>query len=189
MWFWLVNEMIKFVSGMSAPQFGDESSWVLGSHLVQGPSGFCVSSLLRHDVFAYPRLKTSGLRHQMPSPAQTLGSWVRIPLEAQMSVRVSSACIGSGLATRLITHPRSPTECLWDSYDGKQARRPNTNGRRRRKVSSEMLNMFFLYNEGKAPLRSKFASACAYQPQSQFIPRKAVFLYCSVRKFMSGVTL
>jgi hypothetical protein len=32
----------------------------------------------------------SGLRHELSSPAQTLGSWVRIPLEARMSVCVYS---------------------------------------------------------------------------------------------------
>jgi hypothetical protein len=36
MWFWLVNEMIELVSGMPAPHFGDESTWVRGSELVQG---------------------------------------------------------------------------------------------------------------------------------------------------------
>jgi hypothetical protein len=44
-----------------------------------------------------------GLRHEMSSPAQTLGSWVRITLEAWMSVRVSSvfvlSCVCSSLAT------------------------------------------------------------------------------------------
>jgi hypothetical protein len=34
-----------------------------------------------------------GLRHELPSPAQTLGSWVRIPLEAWMSVCVYSVFI------------------------------------------------------------------------------------------------
>jgi hypothetical protein len=32
------------------------------------------------------------LRHEPSSPAQTLGSWVRIPLEAWMSVSVYSVC-------------------------------------------------------------------------------------------------
>jgi hypothetical protein len=44
-----------------------------------------------------------GLRHEPSSPARTLGSWVRIPLEAWMSVCVYSVCallcVGSGLAT------------------------------------------------------------------------------------------
>jgi hypothetical protein len=46
-----------------------------------------------------------GLRHEMSSPAQTLGSWVRIPLETWMSVRLF--CVDSCLATGLITRPRS----------------------------------------------------------------------------------
>jgi hypothetical protein len=53
------------------------------------------------------------LYHEMSSPAQTLGSCVRISLEACMSVRVSSvfvlSCAGSGLATGLIARPKSPT--------------------------------------------------------------------------------
>jgi hypothetical protein len=42
------------------------------------------------------------LRHEMSSPAPTLGSWVRIPLKAWMSVCFPSvfvlSCVGSGLA-------------------------------------------------------------------------------------------
>jgi hypothetical protein len=33
-----------------------------------------------------------GLRHELSSSAQTLGSWVRIPMEAWMSVCVYSVC-------------------------------------------------------------------------------------------------
>jgi hypothetical protein len=44
-----------------------------------------------------------GLRHEMTSPAWTLGSWVRIPLETWMFVCVYSvfvlSCVGSSLAT------------------------------------------------------------------------------------------
>jgi hypothetical protein len=44
-----------------------------------------------------------GLRHEMSSPDQTLGSWTRIPLEAWMTFCVSSIFVlpyvGSGLAT------------------------------------------------------------------------------------------
>jgi hypothetical protein len=44
-----------------------------------------------------------GLRHEMSSPAWTLGSWLRIPLDAWMFVCVYSvfvlSCVGSGLAT------------------------------------------------------------------------------------------
>jgi hypothetical protein len=55
------------------------------------------------------------LRHELSSPARTLGSWVRIPHEAWRSVRVSSvfvlSCVGRGLATGLVTRPRSPAKC------------------------------------------------------------------------------
>jgi hypothetical protein len=41
-----------------------------------------------------------GLRHELSSLAQTLGSWVRNPLEACMSVCVYSVFVlGTGLAT------------------------------------------------------------------------------------------
>jgi hypothetical protein len=44
-----------------------------------------------------------GLRHELSSPARTLRSWARIPLEAWMSVYFYSVCAvlyaGSGLAT------------------------------------------------------------------------------------------
>jgi hypothetical protein len=36
---------------------------------------------------------TRGLRHEPSSPARTLGSWVRIPLEVLMSVCVYSICV------------------------------------------------------------------------------------------------
>jgi hypothetical protein len=45
-----------------------------------------------------------GLRHELSSPARTLGSWVRIPLEPWMPVCVYSVCAvlcgGRGLVTR-----------------------------------------------------------------------------------------
>jgi hypothetical protein len=34
-----------------------------------------------------------GLRHELSSPAWTLGSWVRIPLEERMSVSVYSVFV------------------------------------------------------------------------------------------------
>jgi hypothetical protein len=44
-----------------------------------------------------------GLRNELSPPAGTLGSWIRITLEALMSVCVYSlctvVCVGSGLAT------------------------------------------------------------------------------------------
>jgi hypothetical protein len=52
----------------------------------------------------------------MSSPAQTLGSWVRILLEAWMSLLVSYvfvlSCVGGGLATGLISRQTSPTDCM-----------------------------------------------------------------------------
>jgi hypothetical protein len=54
------------------------------------------------------------LRHEMSSLPQTLWAWVRIPLEAWVSVCVFSVyvfCVGSGHATRLITRARCPTNC------------------------------------------------------------------------------
>jgi hypothetical protein len=88
-----------------------------------------------------------GLRAEMSSPAQTLGSWVRIPLEAWLSARVSSvfvlSCVGSGLATGLITVQEFlPTVYKihsWRLIDGKQARGPNTKGRRRRRRSDSLI--------------------------------------------------
>jgi hypothetical protein len=35
-----------------------------------------------------------GLRHELSSIAQMLGSWVRIPLKAKMSVCVHCVCVG-----------------------------------------------------------------------------------------------
>jgi hypothetical protein len=54
---------------------------------------------LFHSRSQWPR----GPRHELSSPASTLGSWVRIPVEAWMSVCVYSVCadlrVCSGLAT------------------------------------------------------------------------------------------
>jgi hypothetical protein len=61
------------------------------------------------------------LRHELPSPARTLGSWVRIPLKAWISVYVYSGfvlfCVGSGLATR--------TDCVYRIK--KLKKRPRSN--------------------------------------------------------------
>jgi hypothetical protein len=53
-----------------------------------------------------------GLRHEMSSHAQILGSWVRASLEASIDSRVVLSCVGSGLCDGLITHPKCPTDCL-----------------------------------------------------------------------------
>jgi hypothetical protein len=42
-----------------------------------------------------------GLRYKMSSPAQTLGSWVQIPLDAWMSVRISCVFVLSGVCSSL----------------------------------------------------------------------------------------
>jgi hypothetical protein len=54
MWFWPVSEMSELASDMPAPQFGEESSWLLGSELVRGSSSSLVSLWLMQDVSAYP---------------------------------------------------------------------------------------------------------------------------------------
>jgi hypothetical protein len=60
---------------------------------------FIYTSIIGHGWSQWP----SGLKHEMSSPAWTLGSWVRIPLEAWMFVWVYSvfvlSCVGRGLAT------------------------------------------------------------------------------------------
>jgi hypothetical protein len=50
-----------------------------------------------HSRSQWPR----GLRHEMSSPAWTLGSWVRIPLEAWLFAFILFvlSCVSSGLAT------------------------------------------------------------------------------------------
>jgi hypothetical protein len=45
--------------------------------------------LVNFDRSQWPR----GLRHEPSSPARTLGSWVRISLEARMSLRLFCVCV------------------------------------------------------------------------------------------------
>jgi hypothetical protein len=92
---------------------------------------FCVNLSLLHVCYIYSshlpcfnHLRVSScrsqwplrLRHEMSSPSEALGSWVRIPLDAWMSARVSSlfvlSCVGNSLVTGLITHPRGSINCL-----------------------------------------------------------------------------
>jgi hypothetical protein len=56
-----------------------------------------------------------GLRHELSPPAQTLGSWVRIPLKAWIFVCVYSVFVLSCLPwDGLIPRTRSPTDCVKD---------------------------------------------------------------------------
>jgi hypothetical protein len=54
--------------------------------------------------------------HELSSPAQTLGSWVRIPLEAWMCMRLFYLsvvlCVGSGLATGWSSSKESYRLCI-----------------------------------------------------------------------------
>jgi hypothetical protein len=53
-----------------------------------------------------PITAARGLRHEPSSPARTLGSWVRIPLKAWMSVCRLRPYDG------MIPRTRSPTDCV-----------------------------------------------------------------------------
>jgi hypothetical protein len=57
-----------------------------------------------------------GLRHELPSYAQTLGSWVRIPLEVWISVCVYSVfvlfCVQVAALRRAHPRPRNPTDSV-----------------------------------------------------------------------------
>jgi hypothetical protein len=75
--------------------------------------------IFQHYAFCWcPSQGPRGLRHELCSPARTLESWVRIPLEAWMFVL---PCVGSGLATVL-----SPVQgvllTVWNQETEKVAR-------------------------------------------------------------------
>jgi hypothetical protein len=53
MWLWPVHDINQRVSGMPSPQFGNESSWIRGSELVQRASG-CVRSF-----HVFPKMSSS----------------------------------------------------------------------------------------------------------------------------------
>jgi hypothetical protein len=86
------------------------ADWVLlGSTKPAGSwSAICYPTFV---LFAIHSLHSEGkayradrsLRHELPSFAQTLRSWLRTPLDAWMSVRVYSACVilcvGRGFAS------------------------------------------------------------------------------------------
>jgi hypothetical protein len=72
MWFWPVNEMTELVSGMPAPQFGDESSRVRGSGMVQDSSGSVRSFGAPHKVSSFtPGVRASKMKTCV---SQTRGS-------------------------------------------------------------------------------------------------------------------
>jgi hypothetical protein len=52
-----------------------------------------------------------GLGHELSSPARTLGSWVRIPLQVRMFAFILCLC-RQRPCDELIPRPRSPTDCL-----------------------------------------------------------------------------
>jgi hypothetical protein len=56
------------------------------------------------------------LRHELSSSAQTLGSWVRIPLEAWMSVCVYSVFILSGVQVAALRRADPPCEESYRLY-------------------------------------------------------------------------
>jgi hypothetical protein len=69
-----------------------------------------------------------GLRHELSSPAQTLGSWVRIPLEAWMYVYIYSvfvlSCVQVAALRLADPHTRSPTDSVQDQETEEAAKAP-----------------------------------------------------------------
>jgi hypothetical protein len=69
-----------------------------------------------------------GLRHELSSPAQILGSWVRIPLGAWISVCVYPmivlSCVQVAALRQADPRPRSPTNCSKQSRNWKSGRGP-----------------------------------------------------------------
>jgi hypothetical protein len=89
----------------------------------------------------------SGLRHEISSPAQTLGSWVWIPLEGWMFVYVYSVfmlfCVGSGLATgwspvQGIVPTVFKTHDFRIKSEWEQARVPNSTRKKKEKKKGAM---------------------------------------------------
>jgi hypothetical protein len=62
----------------------------------------CVLHLFSIFQIKFKSITVAKQSHEMPSPVETLGQWVRIPLEVRMSLL---SCISKGLATWPITPP------------------------------------------------------------------------------------
>jgi hypothetical protein len=75
-------------------------TWQLQNHhcFQPGRCAFCESQ--------WPR----GLRHELSSPAQTLGSWVRIPLKAWMPVRIYSVFVLSCMQVEALRRDDPPSK-------------------------------------------------------------------------------
>jgi hypothetical protein len=65
-----------------------------------------------------------GLMHELPSPAQTQGSWVRIPHEAWMSEfsLFVPTCVQVAALGRADPPPKGPTDCVKDQETEKAAK-------------------------------------------------------------------
>jgi hypothetical protein len=91
---------LSLLFGMPAPQFGDESSWVRGSELVQGSSGCTVSFWF--DMFPRTPLRCLRVPPEVHVP-QVDYHWVRVRVTLQLTVS-QSVCLGVepnlGLLTR-----------------------------------------------------------------------------------------
>jgi hypothetical protein len=81
--------MTELVSGMPAPQLGDESSWVLGSELVESSRGSCISFWLTWDVLVYEKVFCV-----TPNPVTT--TFIpRLALDAKIIFSQVGYCTGS----------------------------------------------------------------------------------------------
>jgi hypothetical protein len=67
------------------------------------PLHYEISAFCTHRLFMRGSQWLRGLRHELSSLARTLGSWVRIPLQAWMSVCVYSVCVVLHVGSRLAT--------------------------------------------------------------------------------------
>jgi hypothetical protein len=108
--------MTEPVSGMPAPQLGDESSWMWGSELVQGSSGSCVSFGLMWYPVRCPRIpqvedRCSGQLTQHAVGWLCAPSACRIELIRSHARHVDSACSSRvGVAVyvkREVANPRT----------------------------------------------------------------------------------